>query len=247
MKSFPSKEVCKSAPECIFLIHFFNWGFPELIHFPLHKAVQWGADGRPFHFLFYTGKQSYYSLMHVSTAVQLEQRAALSVKLSSPSNPQLFLTCSLPASRTLGSYPIQTEWVERRRRRSLEEQWSQILFSTQRCEGRGGRIEGGEASRRSEVVQLNMRISGGNLLQRWRLIFTFGFMLNLLSSSFMCHTEGLSVYHEFTKHSTNSSFYLCFYAIAMSLFLYLQSEWMNEWMPRHETCNSRAVIYDLIG
>uniref|UniRef100_A0A3B4FP72 Small ribosomal subunit protein uS9m n=1 Tax=Pundamilia nyererei TaxID=303518 RepID=A0A3B4FP72_9CICH len=36
----------------------------KLIHFPLHKAVQWGADGRPFHFLFYTGKQSYYSLMH---------------------------------------------------------------------------------------------------------------------------------------------------------------------------------------
>lgn len=144
-----------------FLFIFFNWGFPELIHFPLHKAVQWGADGRPFHFLFYTGKQSYYSLMHVSTAVQLEQRAALSVKPSSPSNPQLFLTCSLPASRTLGSYPIQTEWVERRRCRSLEEQRSQILFSTQRCEGRGGRIEGGEASRRSEVVQLNMRISGG--------------------------------------------------------------------------------------
>lgn len=40
----------------------------------------------------------------------------------------------------------------------------------------------------------------------------------------MCHTEGLSVYHEFTKHSTNSSFYLCFYGIPMSLFLYLQSE-----------------------
>ncbi|NXW91746.1 RT09 protein, partial [Alopecoenas beccarii] len=26
--------------------------------------IQWGEDGRPFHFLFYTGKQSYYSLMH---------------------------------------------------------------------------------------------------------------------------------------------------------------------------------------
>lgn len=32
--------------------------------FPRQTAVQWGADGRPFHFLFYTGKQSYYSLMH---------------------------------------------------------------------------------------------------------------------------------------------------------------------------------------
>ncbi|XP_044043299.1 28S ribosomal protein S9, mitochondrial [Siniperca chuatsi] len=36
---------------------------PEEI-FPRQKAVQWGADGRPFNCLFYTGKQSYYSLMH---------------------------------------------------------------------------------------------------------------------------------------------------------------------------------------
>nr|XP_033805551.1 28S ribosomal protein S9, mitochondrial isoform X2 [Geotrypetes seraphini] len=32
--------------------------------FPKQRAIQWGEDGRPFHFLFYTGKQSYYSLMH---------------------------------------------------------------------------------------------------------------------------------------------------------------------------------------
>ncbi|XP_029303818.1 small ribosomal subunit protein uS9m [Cottoperca gobio] len=32
--------------------------------FPKQRAAQWGPDGRPFHFLFYTGKQSYYSLMH---------------------------------------------------------------------------------------------------------------------------------------------------------------------------------------
>ncbi|XP_017337578.1 28S ribosomal protein S9, mitochondrial [Ictalurus punctatus] len=36
---------------------------PDLI-FPKQAAVQWGEDGRPFHYLFYTGKQSYYSLMH---------------------------------------------------------------------------------------------------------------------------------------------------------------------------------------
>ncbi|XP_007456891.1 PREDICTED: 28S ribosomal protein S9, mitochondrial [Lipotes vexillifer] len=36
---------------------------PEEI-FPKQRAIQWGEDGRPFHFLFYTGKQSYYSLMH---------------------------------------------------------------------------------------------------------------------------------------------------------------------------------------
>ncbi|XP_076159062.1 small ribosomal subunit protein uS9m [Alosa pseudoharengus] len=32
--------------------------------FPRQTAIQWGQDGRPFHFLFFTGKQSYYSLMH---------------------------------------------------------------------------------------------------------------------------------------------------------------------------------------
>ncbi|XP_067842303.1 28S ribosomal protein S9, mitochondrial [Heptranchias perlo] len=32
--------------------------------FPKQRAVQWGEDGRPFNFLFYTGKQTYYSLMH---------------------------------------------------------------------------------------------------------------------------------------------------------------------------------------
>ncbi|CAH2223290.1 28S ribosomal S9, mitochondrial [Pelobates cultripes] len=32
--------------------------------FPKRRAIQWGEDGRPLHFLFYTGKQSYYSLMH---------------------------------------------------------------------------------------------------------------------------------------------------------------------------------------
>uniref|UniRef100_A0A8D3BN08 Small ribosomal subunit protein uS9m n=1 Tax=Scophthalmus maximus TaxID=52904 RepID=A0A8D3BN08_SCOMX len=32
--------------------------------FPRQRAVNWGPDRRPFHFLFYTGKPSYYSLMH---------------------------------------------------------------------------------------------------------------------------------------------------------------------------------------
>ncbi|KAL6456080.1 hypothetical protein MHYP_G00359310 [Metynnis hypsauchen] len=36
---------------------------PDLL-FPKQTAIQWGEDGRPFHYLFYTGKQAYYSLMH---------------------------------------------------------------------------------------------------------------------------------------------------------------------------------------
>ncbi|TRY62439.1 hypothetical protein DNTS_032245 [Danionella cerebrum] len=44
---------------------------PEQL-FPKQKAVQWDSVGRPFHFLFYTGKQSYYSLMHEVFAKILE-------------------------------------------------------------------------------------------------------------------------------------------------------------------------------
>uniref|UniRef100_A0A2D4FNI9 Small ribosomal subunit protein uS9m n=1 Tax=Micrurus corallinus TaxID=54390 RepID=A0A2D4FNI9_MICCO len=32
--------------------------------FPKTSVIQWDEEGRPFNFLFYTGKQSYYSLMH---------------------------------------------------------------------------------------------------------------------------------------------------------------------------------------
>ncbi|XP_059577006.1 small ribosomal subunit protein uS9m isoform X2 [Alligator mississippiensis] len=32
--------------------------------FASKSVSQWGEDGRPFHFLFYTGSQSYYSLLH---------------------------------------------------------------------------------------------------------------------------------------------------------------------------------------
>ncbi|XP_010643193.1 28S ribosomal protein S9, mitochondrial [Fukomys damarensis] len=48
---------------------------PEHI-FPKQRAIQWGKDGRPFHFLFYTGKQSYYSLMHdlYGKILQVENR-----------------------------------------------------------------------------------------------------------------------------------------------------------------------------
>ncbi|CAD7677287.1 small ribosomal subunit protein uS9m isoform 1-T1 [Lycaon pictus] len=44
---------------------------PEQI-FPKQRAIQWGEDGRPFHFLFYTGKQAYYSLMHEAYGKLLE-------------------------------------------------------------------------------------------------------------------------------------------------------------------------------
>ncbi|XP_057650424.1 28S ribosomal protein S9, mitochondrial [Chionomys nivalis] len=58
---------------------------PEQI-FPKQRAIQWGEDGRPFNFLFYTGKQAYYSLMHevYAKVLQLEaRRGPLSEKTES--------------------------------------------------------------------------------------------------------------------------------------------------------------------
>ncbi|KAM7317454.1 hypothetical protein ACRRTK_023756 [Alexandromys fortis] len=55
---------------------------PEQI-FPKQRAIQWGKDGRPFNFLFYTVDQSYYSLMHevCGKVLQLEtHRSPLSEK-----------------------------------------------------------------------------------------------------------------------------------------------------------------------
>ncbi|CAO2608015.1 28S ribosomal protein S9, mitochondrial [Lemmus lemmus] len=52
----------------------------------LNTSIQWGEDGRPFNFLFYTGKQSYYSLMHevYGKVLQLEaRRGPLSEKTES--------------------------------------------------------------------------------------------------------------------------------------------------------------------
>ncbi|XP_075056294.1 small ribosomal subunit protein uS9m [Mixophyes fleayi] len=43
--------------------------------FPKQLAIQWGEDKRPFHFLFYTGKQEFYSLMHETYGKFLSIRA----------------------------------------------------------------------------------------------------------------------------------------------------------------------------
>ncbi|XP_077338803.1 small ribosomal subunit protein uS9m [Lithobates pipiens] len=43
--------------------------------FPKQLAIQWGEDKRPFHFLFYTGKQEFYSLMHDTHEMFLKVQA----------------------------------------------------------------------------------------------------------------------------------------------------------------------------
>ncbi|XP_073406757.1 small ribosomal subunit protein uS9m [Dendrobates tinctorius] len=60
--------------------------------FPKQLAIQWGEDKRPFHFLFYTGKQAFYSLLHdahtkflsIQTYGEEVKRKGLSVENEKP-------------------------------------------------------------------------------------------------------------------------------------------------------------------
>ncbi|XP_028318968.1 small ribosomal subunit protein uS9m [Gouania willdenowi] len=84
---------------------------PEEI-FPKQRTVQWDADGRPFHFLFYTGKQSYYSLMHdlYDHILSLEKKAdRLRSKGMYNENAELI---SFGSSRWLTKDELQLRLVE---------------------------------------------------------------------------------------------------------------------------------------
>uniref|UniRef100_A0AAY4E5S1 Small ribosomal subunit protein uS9m n=1 Tax=Denticeps clupeoides TaxID=299321 RepID=A0AAY4E5S1_9TELE len=80
--------------------------------FPRQTAVQWGEDGRPFHYLFYTGKQSYYSLMHDMfskiLAVEKYQDRLRSKNLFSLDTKQI----SLAGSRWLLKEELEESLVE---------------------------------------------------------------------------------------------------------------------------------------
>uniref|UniRef100_A0A8C5DJ45 Small ribosomal subunit protein uS9m n=1 Tax=Gouania willdenowi TaxID=441366 RepID=A0A8C5DJ45_GOUWI len=78
---------------------------PEEI-FPKQRTVQWDADGRPFHFLFYTGKQSYYSLMHVGSVYIFE------TNLSPYMLTVLVFFSSFGSSRWLTKDELQLRLVE---------------------------------------------------------------------------------------------------------------------------------------
>ncbi|XP_010884573.1 28S ribosomal protein S9, mitochondrial isoform X2 [Esox lucius] len=80
--------------------------------FPKQQAVQWGADGRPFHFLFYTGKQSYYSLMHDTVAKVLAAEKQQVLLLSEGPVPQDTKPISLVGSRWLLKEELEELLVE---------------------------------------------------------------------------------------------------------------------------------------
>lgn len=47
---------------------------PEEI-FPQRKAAEFDETGRPYHFLFYTGKPNYYQLLHVCIKISKKKQS----------------------------------------------------------------------------------------------------------------------------------------------------------------------------
>ncbi|XP_064618463.1 small ribosomal subunit protein uS9m-like [Liolophura sinensis] len=70
--SFSQDDIDKSIEYLLPSGLFDKKARPKLKHpseiFPPQKAVQFDKNGRPFHFLFYTGKPSYYQIMHDAVA-----------------------------------------------------------------------------------------------------------------------------------------------------------------------------------
>lgn len=81
--------------------------------FPRQRVVQWGEDRRPFHFLFYTGKQAYYSLMHetYSRFIQVERRQDR-LRATGPTDSDLTKPPSLGTSRWVFKEELEAMLVE---------------------------------------------------------------------------------------------------------------------------------------
>ncbi|XP_004617979.2 28S ribosomal protein S9, mitochondrial [Sorex araneus] len=85
---------------------------PEQI-FPKQRAIQWGEDGRPFHFLFYTGKQSYYSLMHEAYGKLLDLEKHQNQLQAKGLSPEKAKSIDLIGSRWLIKEELEEMLVEK--------------------------------------------------------------------------------------------------------------------------------------
>ncbi|XP_055980719.1 small ribosomal subunit protein uS9m [Sorex fumeus] len=85
---------------------------PEEI-FPKQRAIQWGEDGRPFHYLFYTGKQSYYSLMHDAYGKLLDLEKQQNQLRAKGLSPEKAKSIDLIGSRWLIKEELEEMLVEK--------------------------------------------------------------------------------------------------------------------------------------
>ncbi|XP_067150964.1 small ribosomal subunit protein uS9m isoform X3 [Apteryx mantelli] len=80
--------------------------------FPEKRKIQWGEDGRPFHFLFYTGKQSYYSLMHETYGILLNAQKYQD-QMTAQGFPPEKEKKNLPGSRWLTKMELEEMLLEK--------------------------------------------------------------------------------------------------------------------------------------
>uniref|UniRef100_A0A8B9P2N7 Small ribosomal subunit protein uS9m n=1 Tax=Apteryx owenii TaxID=8824 RepID=A0A8B9P2N7_APTOW len=80
--------------------------------FPEKRKIQWGEDGRPFHFLFYTGKQSYYSLMHETYGILLNAQKYQD-QMTAQGLPPEKEKKNLPGSRWLTKMELEEMLLEK--------------------------------------------------------------------------------------------------------------------------------------
>uniref|UniRef100_A0A8C6RRD0 Small ribosomal subunit protein uS9m n=1 Tax=Nannospalax galili TaxID=1026970 RepID=A0A8C6RRD0_NANGA len=128
--------------------------------FPKQRAIQWGKDGRPFHFLFYTGKPSYYSLMHVSMLhlyligsrwlIKEELEEMLVENLSDQDYMQFIRL--LEKLSTLQCGPAEEEFVQRFRRGVAIQSKKQLIEPVQYDE-RGMAFSTSEGRRKSATAK----------------------------------------------------------------------------------------------
>uniref|UniRef100_A0A2K5EB52 Small ribosomal subunit protein uS9m n=1 Tax=Aotus nancymaae TaxID=37293 RepID=A0A2K5EB52_AOTNA len=85
---------------------------PELI-FPKQRTIQWGEDGCPFHYLFYAGKQSDYSLMHDVYGMLLNLEKCQSHLQAKGLLPEETKTRDLTGSRWLIKEELEEMLVEK--------------------------------------------------------------------------------------------------------------------------------------
>uniref|UniRef100_A0A8C8I5C1 Small ribosomal subunit protein uS9m n=1 Tax=Oncorhynchus tshawytscha TaxID=74940 RepID=A0A8C8I5C1_ONCTS len=180
--------------------------------FPKQRAVQWGADGRPFHFLFYTGKQSYYSLMHVSTGcVSLvgsrwllkEELEELLVETISEHDYARFIQL-MERLLSLPYCSVEEDFVQRYRRQ-LEIQSSKQQVQPLQYDQHGVAYSTGDGRRKTAMGTVLLRDSGSGsisingtnyvhyfpvLQDREQLMFPLHFMEVLGRFDMQCSVSG---------------------------------------------------------
>ncbi|KAG8137495.1 putative 28S ribosomal protein, partial [Naja naja] len=186
----------------------------------ISSVIQWDEDGRPFNFLFYTGKQSYYSLMHMFTAHVSEKfgrcrnligsrwliKEELEEMLAEKLSDQDYLRCTQLLERlvTLPYCDMEQDYLLKFRK-ELPIQSKKQSFEPLKYDERGVAFSTAEGKRKSATATATLyangngkfTINGDNYLlyfpvlqDREQLMFPFQFLDHLEKYDVVCSVSG---------------------------------------------------------